>query len=134
MTNDGLGGTLVIQLHGNALQTDQVTARRQLLAPVAVRIRDARRARNLTWQAVARRAGLRPTTLRRVETGQQGMTAAAVGRIAMALGVDEEELYPGGRPDAFWARLGAEMRRHHHQIPMPSPPLRQIEAFLPLAA
>ena len=96
--------------HIDAQGRAAVVARRHLLQPVAERIRWVRRSRSLACGTVAREAGIRPVALRRVENGEQGLSAAAVGRIARALGVDEEELYPGGRPDAFWVRLGAELR------------------------
>lgn len=95
--------------HG-ALGLDRSMRVRALLAPVAARIRCSRRERQLTLRAVARHAGMRPCTLRRVEAGEQGITAAAIGRVALALGIDEEELYPGGRPGLFWSRLGTQMR------------------------
>jgi transcriptional regulator with XRE-family HTH domain len=84
-----------------------------LVAPVAARIRSERRRHQLTWRTLARCAGMRPATLRRIEDGEQGLTAAVVGRIARALAIDEAELYPGGRPETFWARFGNEMRRRH---------------------
>lgn len=91
--------------------TAQAALLRELVAPVAARIRAARRVRQLTAAEAARLSGLRPATLCRVESGQQGLTFAAVRRIAQALAIDDVEFYPGGRPEEFWRRVSAVMQQ-----------------------
>ena len=88
----------------------QAESVQELIRPLGDKIRFARRERQLTWKMLAVRSGLRTGTLRRLEEGQRTAAAAVIGRIARALGIDEAELYPGGRPDVFWQVVGAQMR------------------------
>lgn len=59
---------------------------------VAWRVRDFRLSRNLTQEAVAARAGLAPRHLQKVEAGEVNITLLTLVKIAVALGVDVDEL------------------------------------------
>ena len=88
-----------------------------LVLPIAVRIRAARRERSLTTAALAARAGVSVDSINQVERAARGVTADYVARVARGLGVDAVELYPAARPDAFWFRVGDALR--HHLSPGP---------------
>ena len=57
-------------------------------------VRQAREAAGLTQSTLEDRAGLRPTTVTRVERGEHDLPAAEFADIAAVLGVDPGTLFP----------------------------------------
>jgi transcriptional regulator with XRE-family HTH domain len=56
------------------------------------RIRGAREAAHLTQEQLARRLGLKPTSVSHMEAGRQGVSVEQIERIAAACGVSPADL------------------------------------------
>ncbi len=54
-----------------------------------------RNARGLSQKELARRAGVDPSTISRLENGHQAAYGVTRGRLARVLGLPEAEIFPG---------------------------------------
>lgn len=71
---------------------------------MATRLKQVREERGLSQHAVARQAGIHPSTLSRLEAGKMYAYPGWKRRLAVTLGVDEEELFREG--DALSEKMG----------------------------
>jgi transcriptional regulator with XRE-family HTH domain len=74
-------------------------ARRRLQIDVGARVRALRTRLGLGQAECARAAGVDTSSLFRLEKGDQNVTIDMIGRLAVALGVEMDELLEGVRPD-----------------------------------
>lgn len=73
-----------------------VSGRTPNLTPLARAIRQLRRDRELSQEALAAAAGMHPKHLSEIERGNKDPRATTVARLAQALGVSIGELYGQG--------------------------------------
>ncbi|MBI0532035.1 helix-turn-helix domain-containing protein [Sphingomonas sp. TX0522] len=74
-------------------------ARRRLQVDVGARVRAVRTRLGVGQAECARAAGVDTSSLFRLEKGDQNVTIDMIGRLAVALGVEMDELLVGVRPD-----------------------------------
>ena len=79
-----------------------------LYEEVGGRIREARMAKDVTQEGLAKRVGLTRTSITNVEAGRQKLLLHTLVEIAEALGVDVRELLPSSAGDAGVGRDGEE--------------------------
>jgi transcriptional regulator with XRE-family HTH domain len=71
-----------------------VSEKDPLYRAVGTRLRELRKARGVSTQALAERLGMDVANLRRIEAGSQNLTLAMMRRIASKLGATVEVSFP----------------------------------------
>lgn len=86
------------------------------LGAVGLRIRDLRRSRRLTLEALSQASGLSKSFLSDIERGRCDVTLTSLQRIAQALGVQLADFFPVEEPDGTAPKIVRAQQRREFRI------------------